>query len=117
MNLYDIDTWDKLAKEVKEVNNENVELKKAIERFNRSAMKRGLILDAYGCLVDNLCGCEYCNEMKAEYNSDFGVQVFEDIHFIRIKYETTEKEWEYYDMEVNFCPWCGRELSVPLNND
>lgn len=116
MDFLDINNWDKMAKKITEVTNENTELKKAIKDIERVSRKRKELLELQGICDDMTMGCEYCNEKNMFYNSDFGVQMFEDTHFVRIEYETTEGEKEYYDMEVSFCPWCGRDLSISLNS-
>lgn len=80
--------------------------------------KCGMIAQLYG--EGKAKGCEYCNEFHPKHNSVNGVKTHGDQHYIRIEYQSDYSEetgatWDFYDMEVYYCPQCGRNLDLPVD--
>lgn len=78
---------------------------------NNLDTKRGMILQSYG--DSKTKGCEYCNESNPDYINVNGIKTLGESHYISIDYQTEDENgisWNFYELEVDYCPWCGKKL-------
>ena len=72
-------------------------------------------LIANGVMVQELDGCEYCNDNKSVYYHGSGIHdsMYEDVYVSGNNLVVDIGFHSYGTAEIKFCPMCGRRLPQP----